>query len=58
MMSPSDLADLLLWPLTKTYMEFMIDRMSMAMAYHRNMPDAVTEILKKYPNGDRLLTPR
>jgi len=57
MMSPSQLADLLLSPLTTDYMLFMMARMQAAMAYHRNTPDAVKNILK-YKNGDRLLTPR
>jgi len=57
MMSPSQLADLLLSPLTKRYMVFMLDRMSGAMAYHRNQKDAIKNILK-WKNGDRLLTPR
>ena len=35
MMTPSQLADLLLSPLTKRHMVFMIERMSGAMAYHR-----------------------
>jgi len=57
MMSPAQLADLLLSPLTKRYMVFMLDRMSGAMAYHRNQKDAIQNILK-WKNGDRLLTPR
>ena len=35
MMSPSQLADLLLSPLTTDYMLFMMARMQSAMAYHR-----------------------
>jgi hypothetical protein len=35
MMTPSQLADLLLSPLTKRHMVFMMERMSGAMAYHR-----------------------
>jgi len=57
MMSPSQLADLLLSPLINLHMEVMMQRMAAAMAYHRNTKDAVTNILK-YKNGDRLLTPR
>ncbi len=34
-MTPSQLADLLLSPLTKRHMVFMMERMSGAMAYHR-----------------------
>ena len=57
MMSPSQLADLLLSPLTTHHMETMMQRMAAAMAYHRNTTDAVANLLK-YRNGDRLLTPR
>lgn len=57
MMTPSQLADLLLSPLTKRHMVFMMERMSGAMAYHRNQPNAIADILQ-WTNGDRLLTPR
>jgi len=57
MMTPSQLADLLLSPLTKQHVVFMLDRMSGAMAYHRNKPDAINNILS-WKNGDRILTPR
>ena len=35
MMGPSQLADLLLSPLTTDYMPFMMGRMQAAMGYHR-----------------------
>jgi len=57
MMSPSQLADLLLSPLIIHHMEPLVSRMAAAMAYHRNAEDAVSNLLK-YRNGDRLLTPR
>ena len=57
MMTPSQVADLLLSPLTKQHMGFMVERMSGAMAYHRNRESAVATILK-WKNGDRMLTPR
>jgi len=57
MLTPSQLADLLLSPLTKQHMVFMLERMSLAMAYHRNRSNAIEDILK-LNNGDRLLTPR
>ena len=57
MMTPSQVADLLLSPLTKHHMAFMVERMSGAMAYHRNKASAVNTILK-WKNGDRMLTPR
>jgi len=57
MMSPAQLADLLLSPLLSQHMQPMIQRMAAAMAYHRHSPDAVPNLLK-YKNGDKLLTPR
>ena len=57
MMGPSQLADLLLSPLTTDYMPFMMGRMQAAMGYHRNTPECLAKLLK-YKNGDRLLTPR
>ena len=36
MMTPAQLADLLLSPLLRRHMEFMMERMAGAMAYHRN----------------------
>ena len=57
MMIPSQVADLLLSPLTRHHMAFMVERMSGAMAYHRNQESAIKTILK-WKNGDRMLTPR
>ena len=57
MMSPDQLADLLLSPLLSSHMETMVARMAAAMAYHRNTETAIGDILK-YRHGDRLLTPR
>jgi len=37
MMSPRQLADLLLCPLTKTYKEFFVERMAIGMAFHSGM---------------------
>jgi len=37
MMSPRQLADLLLCPLTKTYKEFFVERMTIGMAFHSGM---------------------
>ena len=57
MMSPAQLADLLLSPLISRHMGPMVARMRAAMAYHRNTRSSISDILK-YRNGDRLLTPR
>ena len=43
MMRPSQLADLLLSPLTSDYMPFMMGRMQAAMGYHRFCIDAILE---------------
>jgi len=57
MMSPSQLADLLLSPLTSAYMPLMVGRMQAAMGYHKGVAGAVAKITR-YPYGDKLLTPR
>ena len=57
MMSPSQLADLLLSPLISCHMEAMVARMAAAMAYHRDTRTSIANLLG-YRNGDRLLTPR
>lgn len=36
MMSPSQLADLLIHPLTQKYKEFFVERMGIGMAFHRS----------------------
>merc|ERR1719447_1999335 len=43
MMGPSQLADLLLSPLTTDYMPFMMGRMQAAMGYHRNTPECLAK---------------
>jgi len=57
MMSPAQLADLLLSPLLSKHMDTMVTRMAAAMAYHRNTETAIGDILK-YRHGDKLLTAR
>ena len=54
MMSPAQLADLLLSPLLSAHMDTMVTRMAAAMAYHRDTETAVL----KYRHGDKLLTAR
>jgi len=58
MMSPGQIADLLLSPMIKKYMSFFWDRMSTAVAFQRDHPEAVQTILASFANGDRLITPR
>ena len=57
MMSPAQLADLLLSPLLSAHMDTMVTRMAAAMAYHRNTETAISDILK-YRHGNKLLTTR
>ena len=57
MMSPAQLADLLLSPLLSAHMDTMVTRMVAAMAYHRDTETAIADILK-YRHGDKLLTAR
>ncbi|XP_028140055.1 kelch-like protein 4 isoform X1 [Diabrotica virgifera virgifera] len=57
MMSPRELADLVLSPVLKLHKEFYMDRMSISMNYH----SGYTELIKQYFNtdeGKRLFTPR
>jgi hypothetical protein len=49
MMSPSQLADLLLSPLTTDYMMMMMGRMQTAMAYHRSDYPIIRLGLSDYP---------
>ena len=44
MMRPSQLADLLLSPLTSDYMPFMMGRMQAAMGYHRSCKITVVSV--------------
>jgi hypothetical protein len=47
MMSPRQLADLLLSPLTKTYKEFFVERMAIGMAFHSGaIYDGLTHEIK------------
>uniref|UniRef100_A0A1B6GFX9 BTB domain-containing protein n=1 Tax=Cuerna arida TaxID=1464854 RepID=A0A1B6GFX9_9HEMI len=57
MMSPRQLAELLLSPLTKAYKEFFIERMAIGMSYHSNQTDRILQICQM--EGGRLMfTPR
>ena len=56
MMSPSQLADLILNPLAQTHMELLVEKIRIAMAYHKNQ---LTEAdLSKDFCDPRLFTPR
>ncbi|XP_014225379.1 BTB/POZ domain-containing protein 17 [Trichogramma pretiosum] len=58
MMSPRQLADLLLSPLTQKYKEFFIDRMSIAMSFHSGQDNRVQELLKVDDKNLELFEPR
>lgn len=57
MMTPRELAELLLSPLIKKYKEFFVDRMAMGMAFHSGQKDRVEEICTT-DEGKLLFTPR
>ena len=58
MMSPGQIADLLLSPIINKYMPEFLKQMSSAVAFQRQRPDAINTILTSFSNGDRLITPR
>ena len=57
MMSPAQLADLLLSPLLSAHMDTMVTRMAAAMAYHWDTETAIADVLQNR-HGDKLLTAR
>ncbi|XP_069674979.1 BTB/POZ domain-containing protein 17 isoform X3 [Periplaneta americana] len=57
MMSPRQLAELLLSPLTKTYKEFFVERMAIGMSFHSGQTERVQEVLQT-DEGRLLFTPR
>lgn len=57
MMSPRQLAELLLYPLTSQFKEFFVEKMAVAMAFHSGQRDRITE-LASCPLGALLFVPR
>lgn len=57
MMSPRQLAELLLSPLTKMYKEFFVERMAIGMSFHSGHVEHLTEVLQQV-GGQELFTPR
>ncbi|XP_066251067.1 BTB/POZ domain-containing protein 17 [Euwallacea similis] len=55
MMTPRELADLLLSPLIKQHKEFFVDRMAIGMKYHSGYTD---QLLPYYDKEKHLFTPR
>ncbi|XP_060821143.1 BTB/POZ domain-containing protein 17 isoform X1 [Bombus pascuorum] len=58
MMSPRQLAELLLFPLTKKYKEFFVERMSIGMSFHSGQLDKVREVSLNEEDGALLFEPR
>ncbi|XP_014209003.1 BTB/POZ domain-containing protein 17 [Copidosoma floridanum] len=58
MMSPRQLAELLLSPLTQKYKEFFVERMAIGMSFHSGQNYKVHEIIKMEENGLLLFEPR
>nr|CAD7444978.1 unnamed protein product [Timema bartmani] len=57
MMSPRQLADLLLSPLTKHYKEIIVERMAIGMSFHAGQKERIEEVLSE-EEGRLLFTPR
>ncbi|GIY45860.1 hypothetical protein CEXT_640651 [Caerostris extrusa] len=58
MMSPRQLASLLIHPLTSRFKDFFIERMALAMAFHNNQNDHRVLSVLQEQNGYLLFTPR
>lgn len=57
MMSPRQLAQLLLKPITKMHTEYFVERISIGMSYHSGQEDRVTKI-RATDTGQLQFTPR
>lgn len=58
MMSPRQLADLLLNPLTMKYKDFFVDRFAIGMSFHSNQRDRINHTINHLPEGKLLFQPR
>jgi len=58
MMSPRQLAELILSPLTTKYKEFFIERMAIGMSFHSNQQERLKEVVASEDTGRLLFTPR
>ncbi|XP_015589909.1 BTB/POZ domain-containing protein 17 [Cephus cinctus] len=58
MMSPRQLAELLLSPLTKKYKEFFVDRMAIGMYFHSGQHERVKEVIRNEEDSALLFEPR
>lgn len=57
MMSPRQLAELLLYPLTSQFKEFFVEKMAVAMSFHSGQRERLTD-LARCPQGALLFKPR
>ncbi|XP_054280143.1 BTB/POZ domain-containing protein 17 isoform X2 [Macrosteles quadrilineatus] len=57
MMTPRQLAELLLSPLIKRHKEFFIEKMAIGMSYHNDQIDRVREVAQTF-DGKLMFTPR
>ncbi|KAK6617539.1 hypothetical protein RUM44_005127 [Polyplax serrata] len=57
MMSPRQLAELLLSPLTTKYKEFFVEKMAIGMSFHSGQTERIKEVLQE-EDGHLLFTPR
>ncbi|XP_076655042.1 transport and golgi organization 10 [Halictus rubicundus] len=58
MMSPRQLAELLLSPLTQKYKEFFVERLSIGMSFHSNQLHRIKEVCLSEEDGALLFEPR
>lgn len=58
MMSPRQLADLLLSPLINKYKDFFVERMAIGMYFHAGQLDRVKEVIGNEEEGHLLFEPR
>ncbi|CAG0892696.1 unnamed protein product [Darwinula stevensoni] len=58
MISPRQLAEMLLYPLVSQFKEFFVERLAVGMAFHSGQHDRVEEVKATEENGDTLFRPR
>ncbi|XP_043239911.1 BTB/POZ domain-containing protein 17-like [Amphibalanus amphitrite] len=58
MMTPRQLAELLLVPLTSRHKDFFVERMAMGMSFHSGHWERVRELIRTGRPGQQLFTPR
>lgn len=58
MMTPNELAKLLLWPIIKHHTEFFVERIAIGMSYHSGQEQRVREVRRQLVGGALQFTPR